>query len=158
MWQVLLDNGAEIEAREDEGRTPLHFACLEGHVDVVQVGRICSSLWLNQWPEVLLICCASQVLLENGARLEARGLHGRTPLHGACEGGHDEVVKVAVILEMPQQSAQMLLSAFNVRLRCSLGTSETRGRHRSSGRLRRQASAFGCLFWPSPGGESKASH
>ena len=54
---LLLEAGADLEAREVAGETPLHFAA--GSANAVAV----------------------EALLAAGANLEARGEEGRTPLH-----------------------------------------------------------------------------
>jgi ankyrin repeat protein len=57
----LLKAGADVNAKEDRGNTPLHWACHHhGYVEVFQA------------------------LLEHGADIEAKNRRGRTPLHVAC--------------------------------------------------------------------------
>ena len=59
---LLLDRGADIEARSGNGMTPLH----------------CAALWKGNEP-------VAQLLLERGADINARDDQGRTPLHVAIE-------------------------------------------------------------------------
>lgn len=59
-----------IEARTEDGNTPLHLAALEGHAAV------------------------ARVLLEHGAQVNARGLRQETPLHMAMYYGHREVAEL----------------------------------------------------------------
>jgi ankyrin repeat protein len=49
--------------------TPLHLACEEGQFE------------------------EAKLLLEKGAKIDAKDTSGRTPLHRACENGHLEVTK-----------------------------------------------------------------
>jgi hypothetical protein len=65
---VLLANGAQIEAATKSGFTALHMACGKGHLDVV----------------------AS--LLAQNAQIEAKNKNGSTPLHTAAQKGHADVV------------------------------------------------------------------
>ena len=37
MWQVLLDHGAEVNAEDVIGQTPLHKACWSGSDEIVTV-------------------------------------------------------------------------------------------------------------------------
>ena len=53
---ALVDRGANIHARDDHGKTPLHYACDEGHMDVVMA------------------------LVDRGADVGARDNQQRTPL------------------------------------------------------------------------------
>jgi ankyrin repeat protein len=60
----LVSVGADVDATNRHGATPLLWACLKGHVQVVKE------------------------LVERGADMEAKDNHGCTPLHWACSYGH----------------------------------------------------------------------
>lgn len=66
----LIKQGAEIDCRDKEGWTPLHFACIGGSVDAVRL------------------------LLEHGAEVNARTTYGQTPLHWASASGYDPIVMI----------------------------------------------------------------
>jgi ankyrin repeat protein len=68
--QLLLGNGADTRAQDDDVCTPLHRASEDGHVEV------------------------ARVLLEHGADTEASDYRKRTPLLLASEYGYVEVVRV----------------------------------------------------------------
>ncbi|CAN0214955.1 unnamed protein product, partial [Discosporangium mesarthrocarpum] len=53
-------------------RTPLHWACVEGQVDTMEI------------------------LLRGGATVEARDYRGQTPLHHSCSMGHLRVSQLLV--------------------------------------------------------------
>ena len=67
--RLLLDKGAQLEAKNSYGFTPLHSAAARGHVKIVR-----------------LLC-------NRGADVEARGKNGSRPLHSAAWKGHISVVK-----------------------------------------------------------------
>ena len=66
---LLIDKGAQLEAKNKIGGTPLHCAAVRGHVEIVR-----------------LLC-------DRGANVEARGNNGGRPLHSAAWKGHISVVK-----------------------------------------------------------------
>ena len=68
--RVLIDAGADIETKDEKGRSPLHCACKRGALDVVKM------------------------LIEAGARLATKDENERSPLHYACESGALDVVKM----------------------------------------------------------------
>jgi len=68
--QRLLDWGAGVNARDDEGWSPLYMAAGNGRLDFVQM------------------------LLDHGATIDAPTLYGRTPLHQASTWGHVDIVRL----------------------------------------------------------------
>ena len=67
--RLLIDKGAQVEAKSSVSLTPLHCAAINGHVDIVR-----------------LLC-------DRGADFEARDISGLRPLHIAAVNGHISVVK-----------------------------------------------------------------
>ena len=70
--RMLLDREPLLEARDEDGDTPLHAACFWGHPDVVRM------------------------LIEKGADVNARDQWDRTPLHTACVWGHHDIALMLV--------------------------------------------------------------
>jgi hypothetical protein len=62
--RLLLQNGAEVNVRNNYGNTPLHYAAENGHVDILHL------------------------LVENGADLEAQSNYGERALHYAARYGN----------------------------------------------------------------------
>ena len=71
--EYLIENGANIEAKDDYGNTPLHTAANYG-----------STLEIVEY------------LIENGADIEANNNDGNTPLHHAAENGNLEIVEYLI--------------------------------------------------------------
>ena len=67
-----LNYGADVNSRNDDDATPLHFAALSGHRDV------------------------AEFLISKGADVKAREKHGGTPLYFAAVMGHKDVVELLV--------------------------------------------------------------
>ena len=67
---ILIENGADVEAKDEKRRTPLHIASSYGNAKI------------------------TKLLLENGADCVASDRFGNTPLHEACHNAHLTVVKL----------------------------------------------------------------
>ncbi len=68
--RLLIDKGAQLEAKDDSGCTPLHEAACQGHVEI------------------------ARLLCDRGADVEAQSYYGGwRPLHFAANNGHITVVK-----------------------------------------------------------------
>ncbi len=67
---ILVEHGADVEALDWSGRTPLHWAAQFGVVDV------------------------ADLLIRSGAAVDRHGNDGSTPLHWAAREGHHDVVRL----------------------------------------------------------------
>ena len=100
-------NGANIEAQDNDGNTPLHHASYNRHLEVVKIlielGANIEAqnkdgdtplhyASYNRHPKVV------KMLIELGANIEAQDNDGNTPLHNASGEEHLEVVKMLIEL------------------------------------------------------------
>ena len=102
---LLRDAGAELDARNDEGVTPLGVACASGNWRLARF-----LLELGARPEVAeavpaLLSAAGgddddasgvQLLLKHKARVDARDANGRSALHAAARAGHAGIASALV--------------------------------------------------------------
>ena len=66
--ELLIANGANVNAKKNRGDTPLHDAALRGHKDIVVL------------------------LLDKGANISIKDNSGNTPIDEAIRRGHKEVI------------------------------------------------------------------
>jgi ankyrin repeat protein len=74
VMRYLLDNGAEINARNPDQETPLHVAASRGEIE------------------------ASQLLVRKGASVDARSSSGKTPLHVAAAMRYSDETLLGILL------------------------------------------------------------
>jgi ankyrin repeat protein len=107
----LLSVGADVNAKNNYGETPLHWACGRGHVQVVielrEHGADIEAKDYEDWTPLHWACCTdnlaavTELLSPNdsngatsrGANIEAKDSNDWTPLHWVCSWGYSAVVK-----------------------------------------------------------------
>jgi len=71
--ELLIAAGADVNAKDQYGHTPLYTATVFGHQEIVEL------------------------LIENGADVDVRDSLGRPPLHKAAANGHKEIVELLIV-------------------------------------------------------------
>jgi uncharacterized protein len=93
----LLERGAKIEVVDRKGFTVLHWACRRGFTDCVRILLNEGALPLHEdgedqtqaihWAAYSGKAEIMDIMLEYGAKIDARDKYGYTPLHWACRRG-----------------------------------------------------------------------
>ena len=104
--RLLLEHGADPAAKNEDGTTPLHFACRDDYTApyiarlLLEHGAKVNAK--NKWGNTALhdackmsVCnSAVEFLIKNGADVNASNKNGHTPLKGACQHRNPQVVKL----------------------------------------------------------------
>lgn len=102
---MLLDAGAQVDAVDDEGYTPLAWACAHGNIGAARLllSHRASVAGAGTVPPLCAAASASddlpvlvEVLLRARAQPDAVDAQGRSALHHAAGNGHEAVVKALV--------------------------------------------------------------
>jgi len=97
--RLLIDKGADIEAKGWEGMTPLHYAAANGHIEI------------------------ARLLCDHGADIEARSYSGWRPLHFATRYDHISIVKE--LIEVRNADINARLNGWKTALGLARGRGET---------------------------------
>uniref|UniRef100_L2FBA5 Nacht and ankyrin domain protein n=1 Tax=Colletotrichum fructicola (strain Nara gc5) TaxID=1213859 RepID=L2FBA5_COLFN len=102
--RTLLSNGAEVSPQDNKGRTPLHVAASNGHIEtatiLIEAGADVNSAPSDSvWTPLTTASAVGNVeivklLLANGASISITDKKGQTPLHKAISGGSVQVVRL----------------------------------------------------------------
>jgi ankyrin repeat protein len=82
--RLLIDKGAQFEAKDNQGLTSLHYAAAEGHIKIVR-----------------LLC-------DRGAYIEAQNIVGCRPLHLAARNGHISTVEELIEVRNADINARVI--------------------------------------------------
>lgn len=103
--QLLIDEGADVNAEDNAVDTPLHYVSLNGNLDVVKL-LIDKGANVNAENSVKTIPLhyastngyldVVKLLIHKGANINAKNSHGNIPLHEASESGHLDIVKLLI--------------------------------------------------------------
>lgn len=105
--ELLLAHGADVNARNKQGRTPLHVAVPKKTLAAVLLAKGADVNAKDSTGMTPLHCCTdrrrhpwnkpfAELLLSNNADVEVKDNHGKTPLHLAAERGNAAVVDVLI--------------------------------------------------------------
>lgn len=98
--RFLVDNGANVNVRNDDGCTPLHFACESGEIDIVEYLVFKGAdLEVETFEETPLFKAVSQghskvvkYLIDNGANIDVRDAYSGCTLLQKAQMSYNEVI------------------------------------------------------------------
>lgn len=86
---LLLERGANVNAKTDNGQVPLHYVASKNHTRkyLYSADRSSRVLTTNTNLDIL------PLLIENGAQLNRQDKYGHSPLHRAASRGYEKIVE-----------------------------------------------------------------
>jgi len=91
--EILIKEGADVNAKDGNGATPLHPAAMQGHLEIIEQ-------LLNAGVEVVASGRdeAVKLLVQNDADIDAKDEYKRTPLHFAVYEGRLDTAELLIEL------------------------------------------------------------
>lgn len=121
--KALVDAGADVTVRDEDGTTALHLAAESGNLQTMRTlmragaDPVCQRDWGKRTTPLHIAAAngrtsAARELLLAGAQPSARDARGMTPLHTAASLGHSAALaEIVTALEARQEEGQLLRSA-----------------------------------------------
>ncbi|XP_048258039.1 ankyrin repeat domain-containing protein 50-like [Haliotis rufescens] len=108
--ELLVSKGADVSLVDKDGDNTLHFACIGGHLETVEFvlslnvvdinsrgrGSMTPAMWATQYGHTDVVA----LLVGKGADVLLVDERGDNILHKACSGGHLEIVKIVLSLNV----------------------------------------------------------